>query len=93
MELFNLVNAVLIPGAGLESVRTALVDSWLGPLALIIIAVVAIILLWQRKIMAFASFALVATLATMLIFMGGDFFGENKGLTATGKDLTNKISN
>lgn len=93
MELFNFANAVLVPGAGLEGIRNTLVNSWLGPLALIIIAVVAIILLWQRKIMAFAGFALVATLATMLIFMGGDFFGSDGTLTTTGKDLTSKVSN
>lgn len=72
-------------------VDTAISD-WIGPVLVGIIAVVAIILLWQRKLAGFITFAAMAALAALFVFFGADLFGKNGNLSGAGKDVAKKIN-
>lgn len=94
MEIFAMANdLVLVPGQGLNGVWENIKNNWIGPILIAIIAVVALILLWQRKIMAFAGFAVVAILASVFVFGGDALFGDGGSLNQTGQNLAGEISN
>jgi uncharacterized membrane protein YqiK len=74
-----------------DLVSTAISD-WIGPVFVAVIAVVAIVLLWQKKLAAFITFAAVAVLAGLFIFFGDDLFGKSGNLSGAGKQAAEKIN-
>lgn len=68
------------------------INSWIGPAFVLIIAGVAIVLALKRQLAAFLSFAAIAVLAAIFIFFGSDLFGKNGNISKAGKDVATKIN-
>lgn len=68
------------------------VNSWIGPAFVLIIAAVAIVLALKRQLAAFLSFAAIAVLAAIFIFFGNDLFGKNGNVTKASKSVAQKIN-
>lgn len=79
-----------VPALG-NLVNTAITD-WIGPVLIGIIAIVAIILLWKRQFAGFLTFAVMAILAALFVFFGGDLFGKNGNLTGQAKKVSKQIN-
>lgn len=82
----------LLPSLALGNLVDTAISDWIGPLFVAAIAVVAVVLLWQRKLAGFITFAAIAVIAALFIFFGGDLFGKNGNLSKAGKDVAKKIN-
>lgn len=70
---------------GLADAQKNIIDNWLGPVMIVVVAIVGVILLWQRQFRAFLGFLVIATIAGLLIFFGQGMFGKNGFFTKEGK--------
>jgi len=82
----------LLTAFALSDLVDTAINNWIGPVFVGAIAVVALILLWQRKLAGFITFAAVAVLAGLFIFFGSDLFGQNGNLSGAGRDVAEKIN-
>lgn len=76
----------------LGSLVDTAINDWIGPVFVIILAVIAITLAIRKQLAAFLSFALVAVIAGIFVFFGSDIFGKNGNITKAGKDIAKKIN-
>ena len=60
----------------LSSIQEKLLTQWIKPAYFIVVALVAVLLLWKKELRALAVFAVVAVVAGLLIFFAKDIFGE-----------------
>lgn len=90
----NLLDSVrtLPLGAGLEGLSKTLVDQWIGPIYIVIVAVVAITLLLKKEIRALVAFLVVAIICGLLVYFGKDLFGSSGKLTGAAKKAAGDIS-
>lgn len=63
--------------AGLDGLRSTLVQQWIGPAALIVIAACAIKFLIDRNFRMLASFVVIGAIVAVLIYGTDTFFGQN----------------
>lgn len=96
--LATVVNASLEPhnilaAGGLSGAWDTIVNDWLGPIIIAIITVVAITLLIKKQIAGFITFALVAVVASVLVFNADSIFGKDKGITKVGSDFAKTATN
>lgn len=68
------------------------INDWIGPVLVGMIAVVAIVLLWKRQFAGFLTFAVMAILAALFVFFGGDLFGRDGNLTKQAKNVSQEIN-
>ena len=79
-------------GAGLEGLSKTLVDQWIGPIYIVIVAVVAITLLLKKEIRGLVAFLIVAIICGLLVYFGKDLFGSSGKLTGAAKKAAGDIS-
>lgn len=79
-------------GAGLEGLSKTLVDQWIGPIYIVIVAVVAITLLLKKEIRGLVAFLVVAIICGLLVYFGKDLFGSSGKLTGAAKKAAGDIS-
>ena len=79
-------------GAGLEGLSKTLVDQWIGPIYIVIVAVVAITLLLKKEIRGLVAFLVVAIICGLLVYFGKDLFGSRGKLTGAAKKAAGDIS-
>ncbi len=79
-------------GAGLSGLSDKLVNEWIGPIYIVIVAVVAITLLLKKEIRALVAFLVVAVICGLLVYFGKDLFGSGGKLTKSAKDAASTIS-
>lgn len=63
--------------AGLDGLRTTLVQQWIGPAALLVIAALSIKFLIDRNFRMLASFVVIGAIVAVLIYGTDLFFGQN----------------
>ena len=63
--------------AGLDTLRSTLVQQWIGPAALLIIAALSIKFLIDRNFRMLASFVIIGAIVAVLIYGTDLFFGQN----------------
>lgn len=86
-ELLQLLN-----NNGLNGLKNDVIDNWVGPAFLIVLAVVGLVLVWKKEIRAGLSFIAVAIIGALFIFAGDTLFGKNGNLTDAGKKAVSKIN-
>lgn len=79
-------------GAGLSGLSDKLVNDWIGPIYIVLVAVVAITLLMKKEIRALVAFLVVAVICGLLVYFGKDLFGSSGRLTKSAKDAAGSIS-
>lgn len=72
----NLLLLLLAGTGGLGTVQTNLVNNWIGPAFLIVVAGFAIKFLISRQFRELAGFLGIAAIVALLVFNAGDLFGE-----------------
>ena len=77
-------------GAGLSGLSDKLVNDWIGPIYIVLVAVVAITLLMKKEIRSLVAFLVVAVICGLLVYFGKDLFGSK--LTKSAKDAAGSIS-
>lgn len=77
---------------GIKGIQDVLVSNWIGPVFFVVIAAVAIVLVWQKQIRALAVFAVVAVIGGLLIFNAEALFGNKGSLTGAGKKVVDKVN-
>lgn len=63
--------------AGLDTLRSTLVQQWIGPVALLVIAALSIKFLIDRNFRMLASFVIIGAIVAVLIYGTDLFFGQN----------------
>ena len=63
--------------AGLDTLRSTLVQQWIGPAALLVIAALSIKFLIDRNFRMLASFVIIGAIVAVLIYGTDLFFGQN----------------
>lgn len=63
--------------AGLDTLRSTLVQQWIGPAALLVIAALSIKFLIDRNFRMLASFVIIGAIVAVLIYGTNLFFGPN----------------
>jgi len=91
MNLLDTVKTLPL-GAGLEGLSKTLVDQWIGPIYIVIVAVVAITLLLKKEIRGLVAFLVVAIICGLLVYFGKDLFGSSGKLTGAAKKAAGDIS-
>lgn len=77
----------------LNNLVNGLINNWIGPAFILIVAVVGLTLAWKRKFNELAMFAGVAAVAALLIFFGPMLFGKDGILTGAGKEVIDTVGN
>lgn len=85
MDLMFLMNS------GLKDISNKLINNWIGPVFLLIVAAVAVKFVVNKQWRELAVTVLIAAVASVLIFAGGDLFGKGKGLTKSSQDLIKQV--
>lgn len=85
MDLMFLMNS------GLKNISNNLINNWIGPVFLLIVAAVAVKFVVNKQWRELAVTVLIAAIASVLIFAGGDLFGKDKGLTKSSQDLIKQV--
>ena len=62
---------------GLDTLRGTLVQQWIGPAALLVIAALSIKFLIDRNFRMLASFVIIGAIVAVLIYGTDLFFGQN----------------
>lgn len=91
--LFSVVSPILLEatGGGLRGLYDELVSNWLGPIFLIVMAIVAIYFVKNRQFRELAAFIGICVIVALLIFFGDKLFGTGKGSGGTLTNAANKI--
>lgn len=76
----------------LGGLQSTLITQYIGPIALVIIAGVAIVLLIKRQIAMALSFGAVALIAAFFIYAGPVLFGQNGVGEKVGTKIGNQIN-
>lgn len=76
----------------LSSAYQTFISGWIAPIFFIIVAAVAIILLWKRQIRELVIFIVIAALCGLLIFFGNDLFGQDGNLTGAANKVAKEIN-
>ena len=93
MEILAIANdLIFVQGQGLGNLTNTVISDWLGPAFIAIIAVIAITLAVRKQVMGFLTFALIAVIASLLIFSGDSLFGEKGNLSGAGKSVIDEVS-
>jgi hypothetical protein len=79
-------------GAGLAGLWDSLLANWIGPLFIAAVAVFALVFIKDRAWMKLISFVGIAAVVGVLVFAGGELFGDNKGLQKVAKDQAKQIN-
>lgn len=77
--------------AGLDGLRSTLVQQWIGPAALIVIAFCAIKFLIDRNFRMLASFIVIGAIVAVLIYGTDTFFGQNGTLKKAVEDGAKQV--
>lgn len=72
MELLNLLAA-----PGLNTLQRTMVNNWIGPAFLMVVAGFAIKFMISRQFRELAGFLAIAAIVALLVFNAGSLFGEN----------------
>lgn len=76
----------------LASAYQTFISGWIAPIFFIIVAVVAIMLLWKRQIRELVIFIIIAALAGLLIFFGEALFGQDGNITGAANKIVKEIN-
>lgn len=79
--------------AGISAIKKWLVDGYIGPAFLIVIAGVALTLMLNRQFRALIGFVGFCVVIALLIFGGDKLFGEDGAFTKSAKEGASKITN
>lgn len=77
---------------GLSSLTEWLLNSWVQPLFLLIVAAMALFLLKDKKMRELIIFLIFAAIVGVFVFLGNDIFGGNRGLTGVAKKAADKVN-
>lgn len=91
MNLLNTIQTLPL-GAGLENLSKTLVKDWIGPIYIVIVAVVAITLLIKKEIRGLVAFLVVAIICGLLVYFGSELFGRSGKLTGAAQKAAGDIS-
>lgn len=89
--MFNFLS-LLAFNAGLGTVQTNLVNNWIGPIYIVLVAAGAIIFLIQREIRKLLVFFIIAAVVGVLVFLGPQLFGSGGNVTRATKNVTDGIN-
>lgn len=78
------VNGVVIDeNGGLGELKNNLIKDWIGPIYLLVVAVVGILIAKEREFRKLAAFLGIAALVGVLVFAGNQLFGNKGALSDT----------
>ena len=79
MFTFDLLNngLTLIMASGLNGLANSLIKNWIGPVFLVIVAVVAFSFVKSQSWTKLIAFVGIAAIVGALIFFGSDLFGQD----------------
>lgn len=77
---------------GLSGVYSQVVNNWIGPLFLILVAGVSITFIMRREFRQLISFLVIAVIVALLVFAGEAFFGSGGSLTNVAKREAQQIN-
>ena len=78
------VNGVVIDeNGGLGELKNNLIKDWIGPIYLLVVAVVGILIAKEREFRKLAAFLGIAALVGVLVFAGSQLFGNKGALSDT----------
>lgn len=86
------MNSLLILSGGLSRLQNTLVQNWIGPVFLIVIAALSIKFMMQRQFRELAGFLAIGAVVGLLIYGTGTLFGERGLLTNIAKGFANLIT-
>lgn len=85
------MNNLFIVASGLEGLRTTLVDNWLGPAYLIVVAAMSIVFIKDREFRKLGAYFAIATIVAVLIYSTNALFGSNGSLKGTAEEVIKTI--
>lgn len=83
---------ILIFAAGLGDLKTDLMDDWLAPLFIIVVAVFSIVFLKDRAWMKLLGFVGIAAVVGMLMFGSETLFGKDGAATTLATNTASDIA-
>lgn len=78
-------------GEGLGPLVNSLINGWIGPVFLLIVAAIAVPFLKEKEYRKLFSFLGIVAIVALLVYAGNHFFGENGGITNTAKGIGDKV--
>lgn len=85
------MNTLVLLTGGLNPVYMKLVQNWIGPLFLLIIAGLSLKFMISRQFRELAGFLAIGAIVAIMIYGTGNVFGENGLLTNIAKGFANLI--
>lgn len=76
---------------GFSALQSALIQDWIGPIFLTVIAAFSINFIIKRQVRELAAFAAIGAIAAVMIYGTGTIFGENGLLTNIAEGFANLI--
>lgn len=91
MRRYKNMNSIILTG-GLSGLQSVLVQNWIGPVFLIIIAGLSVKFMMQRQFRELAGFLVIGAIVGVLIYGTGTLFGADGLLTKIANGFANLIS-
>lgn len=77
---------------GISTLMTQLLDNWIAPAFIFIVAAISLTFLFKRQFRELATFAIIAAVAGAMIFFGIELFGKNGTFSTLAKDGAQTIN-
>ena len=87
-----LYNALPLFASGLSGVSRTFINSWAGPLFIIVVAAVSIVFLVRREFRALFSFIAIAAVVGIMVYKGGDWFGGSGHLSRVANSTAYQVN-
>lgn len=82
----------LLDGGGLNKIYEPLINNWVGPAFLIIVAIFSLVFIKNRQFRELAAFVGIAVIVALLVYFGKELFSKEEGvLTKEAKKLTESL--
>lgn len=78
--------------SGITTLMNQLLDGWIGPAFIFIVAAVSLTFLFKRQFRELATFAIIAAIAGAMIFFGMELFGKSGTFSTLAKDGAQTIN-
>lgn len=77
---------------GLSKITKDLLDNWIAPVFIVVVAAVALTFLFKREFRNLATFLIIAAVVGAMIFFGDMLFGKNGTFSKLAKDSAQTIN-